>query len=286
MKRALLFGGAGQLGTEIRRRWTDWEFTAPSHTEVDIGNDDAVAAAIVRAQPDAVINCAAFHNVDRCEEQPGEAMAVNALAVGRMARRCNEAGTRFVTISTDYVFDGTATRPYTEDDRPRPISAYGVSKYAGELLVEMLESPALIVRTCGVYGVRPSTSKGHTFVDRIVAQGRAREPIRVVDDVVASPTFAGDLAAALEALVASGAAGLCHAANVGPVSWFDFAREVLRQAKIDHPVEPISRLQWKAPARRPAYSALANARLESLGLAMPSWQEGIASYLELAVSWS
>jgi dTDP-4-dehydrorhamnose reductase len=286
MNRALVIGAAGQLGTEIRRRWDGWSVCAPPHAELDLKDAGAVADAVAREKPHVVVNCAAFHNVDRCETEPEEAMAVNAIAVGRLARLCRDAGAAFATISTDYVFDGAATRPYVETDAPHPISAYGVSKYAGELLVGYLESPALIVRTCGVYGVRPSSTKGHTFVDRIIAQAKAREPIRVVSDVVVSPTFAGDLARALLVLIEAGAAGLYHAANSGQVSWYDFACDVLRQAGIEHPVEPIPASTWKAAARRPAFSALANVRLEALGFTMPSWQEGIAAYLEMTKPWN
>jgi len=283
--RTLLVGGSGQLGTEIRRGWTDWTVVAPAHADLDLEDVGAVAAALERYAPDVVVNCAAFHNVDQCELEPERALAVNALAVARAARLCRDRGARFVTVSSDYVFDGTSTRPYREDDPVHPISAYGISKLTGELLVETLESELLlVVRTCGVYGVRPSASKGYTFVDRVIAQGRSGEPPRIVNDVLASPTFAGHLAAALRALIESGAWGLYHAANVGPVSWFDFASEALAQAGVASTVEPISAGQWKMPARRPAFSALDSGRLRELGWAMPSWQDGIAAYLALSTA--
>lgn len=281
MSRALLIGGSGQLGTEIRRCWNRWEIVAPSHAELDIEDGEAVDAFLARHKPDAVVNCAAFHNVDRCELEPERAIAVNAIAVERLARSARDGGAVFVTISTDYVFGGTASVPYAEDDCPQPLSAYAVSKLAGEQLVARLDSRALVVRTCGVYGVRPSASKGHTFVDRVIAQGRAKETIRIVNDVTASPTFAGHLAAALLHLVASGASGLYHAANAGPVTWYDFAVEALRQAGVDHPVEPIPASTWKAPARRPAFSALDCGKLRESGFEMPGWREGIAAYLRL-----
>lgn len=281
MNRALLIGGSGQLGTEIRRVWAHWEIVAPSHAQLDIENVEAVDAAVAREKPDVVVNCAAFHNVDRCEIEPERALAVNAIAVERLARAARDRGAVFVTISTDYVFDGTANVPYTECECARPQSAYAVSKLAGEQLVARLDSRALVVRTCGVYGVRPSASKGHTFADRVIAQGRAKEAIRIVNDVTASPTFAGHLAEALLHLVESGAIGLYHAANAGPVTWYDFAVEVLRQAGVDHPVEPIPASSWKAPARRPAFSALDSGKLRAAGFEMPGWREGIAAYLRL-----
>jgi dTDP-4-dehydrorhamnose reductase len=282
--RGLLLGGYGQLGTEIRRRWTDWTIHAPTHADVDIEDTSAVAAAIERDRPDLMINCAAFHNVDRCEEVPDRALAVNASAVDQMARLARDNRVEFLTISTDYVFDGTAKRPYEERDPAHPISAYGTSKLAGELLVERLQSHAYVVRTCGIYGERASTTKGHTFVDRVLVQARAKEPIRIVADVVASPTFAGHLAEALLRLVETRSYGLYHAVNPGPVSWYNFAREVLVQAGIDQTIEPISASEWKAPARRPAFSALANTKLAALGIELPSWQDGIAAYLRLTSS--
>jgi dTDP-4-dehydrorhamnose reductase len=276
--KVLLVGGSGQLGSEIRR-WRDCDVLAPSHDALDLEDAQAVDEALAQETPDALINAAAFHNVDRCEEEAGRAMSVNALAVERAARLCRDRNVAFVTVSTDYVFDGTARQPYTEEDAPRPICAYGVSKLAGELLVERLESRALIVRTCGVYGVRPSTSKGYTFVDRVIAQALAGEPIRVVSDVVASPTFAGDLARGIRKLLERGATGVYHLANVGPVSWYDFACEALAQAGIGHPIEPIPACAWKAGARRPAFSALASEKAGRLGVAMPPWREGIRAYL-------
>lgn len=281
MKRLLLIGGSGQLGTEIRRSWSGWEIAAPSHRELDLENAGAIEAALERYRPDALVNCAAFHNVDRCEEEPERAFAVNAIAVERVAKLCRDRDVTFVTISTDYVFDGTLRRPLNEDDAPHPLSAYGVSKLAGELLVQRLQSRALIVRTCGVYGVDPSASKGYTFVDRVISQARERQTIRIVDDVFASPTFAGHLASALCGLLEAGASGLYHVANRGPVSWYDFAREALAQAGIDYAIEPISVAQWKTAALRPAFSALESLKLAGLGIDMPGWKEGIAAYLGL-----
>jgi dTDP-4-dehydrorhamnose reductase len=282
--RALLLGGGGQLGTEIRRTWNGWTIDAPPHSEIDIEDTSAIAAAIERARPDLLINCAAFHNVDRCEEVPERALAVNAGAVDQMARLARDNHVTFLTVSTDYVFDGTAKVPYAETDAPHPISAYGTSKLAGELLVERLQMNAFVVRTCGLYGERASSTKGYTFVDRVLAQARADEPIRIVSDVIASPTFAGHLAEALLRLVETQTYGLYHAVNPGPVSWYQFAREVLSQAGVDRSIEPISASEWKAPARRPAFSALENAELRRLGIELPTWQEGIAAYLRLKSS--
>ena len=276
--KVLLLGGSGQLGSEIRARWIDDEIVAPAHDELDIEETADLALAIDAEAPDVVVNCAAFHNVDVCESQPERAFAINALAVDRAAALCAARDVAFLTISTDYVFDGDATRPYAEEDCPHPISAYGASKLAGEQLVLRRPMKAYVVRTCGVYGVHASKSKG-TFIDRIIVQARSGERPRVVRDVVVSPTYAGDLAIALRRLVAGGEFGLYHACNDGAVSWYDFANAALELAGITQPIEPIAAAQWKAPARRPAYSALASAKLAALGITLPSWREGIAAYL-------
>ena len=276
--KVLLVGGSGQLGSEILSRWTEDEIVAPPHRELDLEETTDLKLAIDAESPELVVNCAAFHNVDVCESQPERAFAVNALAVDRAAALCQARDIAFVTISTDYVFDGRSAQPYREEDCPRPISAYGASKLAGEHLVLRRDMKAYVVRTCGVYGVAASKSKG-TFIDRIIAQARAGETPRVVRDVIASPTYAGDLAVALRALCATGTYGLYHASNVGPVSWYDFAGAALALAGLAQPIEPISATQWKAPARRPAFSALASVKLGALGISMPSWREGIAAYL-------
>lgn len=283
MKRVLLIGGTGQLGTAIRQRWSDCRIEAPSHDELAIERSDELSDAVERCRPDVIVNAAAFHNVDLCEHEPESAFEVNALAVGRAARIARDRDALFVTISTDYVFDGKTQRPYVESDAPHPLSAYGASKLAGEYLVERLHARAFVVRTCGVYGERQSPQGNGAFIDRILAQARASQPVRVVEDVVASPTYAVDLADALRALIETDAYGLYHAVNSGAVSWYEFAGEALRGAGVAAAIEPIGADQWKAPATRPRFSALENARLRSLGIAMPSWREGIAAYLGLRV---
>lgn len=280
VQRVLLLGGSGQLGGEIRRGWTGVEIVAPDHSVLDITDAAAIEGAIAAEQPDVVVNCAAFHNVERCEAEPGQAFTANALAVNAMAQACARHHAIFVTFSTDYVFDGELGRPYTESDPPRPLSAYGVSKYAGELLALRLRSQAYVVRTCGVYAIRPSASKGHTFIDRVIVQARAGEAIRIVRDQTVSPTYAPHLAQGVLALIRSQAPyGLYHMVNEGAVTWYDYASEALRVAGVEFPIEPISYKDWNSPVRRPAFSALENAKLHELGIALPSWRDGIAEYV-------
>jgi dTDP-4-dehydrorhamnose reductase len=281
LKRVLLIGGSGQLGTAIRRRWNDCEIVAPSHAELDIGQSAQLREAMERIRPDVLVNAAAFHDVDRCEDEPERAFAINALAVGAAAAHARDYDAVFVTISTDYVFDGAATAPYAEDCAPHPLSVYGASKLAGEYLVECLGSRAFVVRTCGLFGPATAERRRESFVERILSHGASDAPLRVVYDVVASPTFAGDLAEALVRLIETESYGLYHAVDSGPVTWYDFACEAIRQADIDVTIEPIPAAQRQSRAARPRFSALENAKLGQLGIAMPSWRAGIAAYLRV-----
>jgi dTDP-4-dehydrorhamnose reductase len=281
VKRILLIGGSGQLGTAIRQRWNDCTIAAPSREELDLADRAAMRGAIERFRPDVLVNSAAFHDVDRCEDEPERAFAINALAVGAAAALARESGAVFVTVSTDYVFDGETAAPYREDNVPHPISVYGVSKLAGEYLVESLRMRAFVVRTCGLYG-RTTNGRGRkSFIERVLSQRRSDPPLSVVSDVVASPTFAGDLADALARLIETDAYGLYHAVNAGAVSWYDFATEAIAQAGSEAGVEPIAASERRAPAARPRFSALESAKLEGLGVSIPSWRAGIARYLAL-----
>ena len=276
MTRVLLIGGSGQLGTAIRRRWNDCEIAAPSHEQLALERSVELGDALDRFRPDLLVNAAAFHDVDRCEAEPERALEINGVAVGRAAALARERDVIFVTISTDYVFDGAAATPYREDALPHPLSLYGLSKLAGEHLALRNASRVFVVRTCGLYG---SGLSRRAFVERVISQPEGAEPMRVVADVVVSPTFAGDLADALRRLVRTEAYGLYHAVNAGAVSWYDFAREALSASESSRTVEPIRSEAWKMPAIRPRYSALANAKLEALSIVMPPWREGLAAYL-------
>jgi len=278
LKRVLLLGASGQLGTAIRQRWKECQIVAPPHQTLKLEDHAEVRDAIEGSRPDVVVNAAAFHDVDRCEAEPGAAFEVNALAVRNAARLAREAGSTFVTVSTDYVFDGETTAPYAEDDAPHPLSVYGASKLAGEYLVDSLRMDALIVRTCGLYG--EASAKGRkSFIERLLSQAGGPQPFRVVADVTVSPTFAGHLADAIWRLLEKRCSGLYHTVDAGAVTWYDFAHEAVSQAGAAVVVEPIAAHQWKAPAIRPRFSALANAKLGRAGIAMPSWRAGIGAYL-------
>ena len=186
-----------------------------------------------------------------------------------------------MTISTDYVFDGNTNEPYGEDAAPHPLSTYGASKLAGEYLANRIGSRAFVVRTCGLYGRSASPARRSRWSSARLTHRHEDGPLRVVADVFASPTYAGDLAAALRRLIETEAYGLYHAVNTGPVSWYEFVRAAAELAGRAVPIEPISADEWKPAAIRPRFSALKNARLRSLGIGMPTWRDGITAYLQV-----
>ncbi len=205
--RALVAGSAGQLGRELVARLGGEVAWKGDRAELDVTDGAAVAGLVARVRPDVVFNATAFNRVDAAEAEPLGAFAVNAVGAHWLARAARDAGALLVHVSTDYVFDGTASRPYREEDPPRPLGAYGASKLAGEHLVAAAGGEHLVVRTSGVLGRGGSEQKGGSFVDRIVAQARAGRPLRVVADQVFAPTCASDLARVARRARARGGTG-------------------------------------------------------------------------------
>lgn len=276
--RTLVFGGTGIVGraTVAAARRRGFPALGLSRGQADIGEPERVAAAIAAFRPALVVNCAAFTRVDDCETAPERAFAVNAEAVGIVARACARAGCRLLHLSTDYVFDGAGAHPYREEDATGPRSVYGASKLAGE--ASALEAPgALVVRTSWVFG-----AGGPNFVDTIRALLEARRaPLRVVADQIGAPTYARFLARALLDLGESGAEGRVHYRNREPVSWFEFARAIVAALGLEVEVVPVATSEFPRPAPRPAYSVLAVERFEALaGRPVEPWRAGLADYLQ------
>jgi dTDP-4-dehydrorhamnose reductase len=273
-------GAAGQLGRAVVSLLGPRTAWAGGRDEMDIRDPASVARVLDRIHPDVVINAAAFNDVDGAEADPGAAMAVNAIGAGHLARECGARGALLVHVSTDYVFDGAKREPYREEDCPRPLGVYGVSKLAGCQLVAAAGGEHLIVRTSGVFGAGGSRVKGGSFVERIVARARAGQRLRVVADQVFSPTYAPDLAAALVTLVEGGGRGLLHVTNTGSCSWHELAVAALQIAGVNAPVEAIRAEELGAPARRPPYSVLSNDRARALGLPpLRPWRDALAEFL-------
>ena len=282
--RFLVTGSGGQLGICLVRKIGASAghvlAAAPGHAQLDVADRAAVRAALDAARPDAVVNAAAFTWVDRCETERELAWRINAEAPGLLAQECAARGIRLVHVSTDYVFDGDARRPYTEEDPVSPRTEYGRGKLEGERRVGDAMPGALVVRTSWVFG------PGRNFIatmlgaaDRRRAEG-GEAPLRVVDDQFGSPTYAGDLASWILLLVEGEARGLYHLANRGVATWWEVAREALDLAGFrEVPIERVGTGEFPRPAPRPAYSALGCAKADAAGVVRRGWRAALAAYL-------
>ena len=271
--RVLITGGTGQLGDSLARLCLsrELEFRAPGREDLDITDRDLVASAVRDFRPDVIFNCAAFHQLDRCEENPGLATRVNLEGVVNL-RDAAADGPLLVHVSTNYVFDGKrplAEGGYTEDDAPNPAQEYGRSKLAGE---EELGDDCLVVRTAGLFGRGGAASKGGSFVERMLARD---DDIRMVADQYVNPTSTEDLAPAMLQCWEEGMTGTVHLVNSGGCSWLEFTAEILLLAGHDNVLEPVE-TDPEAIPRRPL-----NGLLETVRDApeMPSWQEALGRYL-------
>ncbi len=280
MKVAVI-GPRGQLGSALcealRTRAVDC--VELDHGRVEVADPESVLRAIRDARPTAVVNTAAFHKVDACEDDPKRAFEVNALGALHVARVCREVGARCVYVSTDYVFDGAKAEPYLEDDLPNPVNVYGASKLAGEHLVLQTCPDALVVRVASLFGGRGARGKGSNFVLTVLDKGRRGEPLRVVDDVRMSPTYTADAAAGIVELVRRGASGVFHVVNGGACTWFELAVRILELAAVRVPVHPVPQEAYPTWARRPRNSALSTGKLNALGLRLPPWEDAVQRYL-------
>ncbi len=272
--RILVTGARGQLGVELLRSLAPLgEVLGLDLPELDI-TQPGTAAQLAAARPDCVVHAAAATDVDGCEREPARALAVNAEGTRRVAEGCRRAGARLLYLSTDFVFDGAQRTPYGEEDAPAPLSAYGRSKLEGEWAARAAPRWT-VVRTAWLFGPH-----GTNFVKTILGKAAAGEALRVVDDQVGSPTYAPDLAAAIAGILARDLAGIFHVTNTGACSWYDFAREILKQAGLVAPLAPISSAELDRPARRPAYSVLAHTALRRAGLPpLRPWPEALAAML-------
>jgi dTDP-4-dehydrorhamnose reductase len=283
--RIVVLGAAGQLGRELLRALPGGTTVGLARADLDVRDVAAVATRVRAIAPDVVLNATADNRVDAAEDDAAEAVAVNALGAAAVAAACRDAGAWCVHFGTDYVFDGTAGRPYDEEDAPNPRGVYARSKLAGELLVRALTARHAVVRVAGLYAAGGSRAKGGSFVDRVLARARAGEALRIVDDQVTAPTWARDVATTLARLLprlvaGSAPAGVYHVTNAGACSWYEFARAVLELAGIEAVLEPITTAELAAAAPRPARSVLANRRLADLGEPpLRHWRDALAAYL-------
>ena len=272
--RVLLTGASGQLAQAVRKVWVGHELLCPEEAVLDLGDQNAIRKVVAELKPEVVLNLGAFTQVDRCETEPDQAMLINGTAVGWLAEACADQKALLVQISTDYVFAGTGTRPYVEEDPTCPQSAYGRTKRVGEELA-MRAPDHLVVRTAWLYD-----AWGRNFLATMVnaaGQGRA---LRVVADQRGTPTTCRALARQLLVGVEEGWRGLVHGTCQGETTWHGFAAEIFRRKGIQADLSPCATADYPLPAPRPAYSVLSGARRSRLGTdVMPDWQEALAEVL-------
>jgi dTDP-4-dehydrorhamnose reductase len=284
VERVLITGGGGQLASDLEAQLSaDADVLAPSRAELDVTDEDAVRAAFDQLRPTIVYNCAAFHNVEVCEREEDRAFEVNARAVKRLAARCADHDARLVHMSTNYVFDGTADLPYSEDQLPSPRSIYAISKLAGEHAALAYAPRALVVRTAGLYGLHGSVSKGGNFVTRMIARARDQGALKVVADQRLTPTFTSDLATGILAAVEAGVTGTLHLTNSGATSWHGFTEAITELAGVSVPVEAVRTVRQPGAADRPLNGVLISSVSERAGLApLRPWRTALVDYLEHA----
>jgi dTDP-4-dehydrorhamnose reductase len=272
--RVTLFGATGLLGQDLVHALHGEQLTALSSQDADLRDRVRVNRIVSDSQPDWIILSSAYTDVDGCESNRDHALAVNCEGAVHVAQAARHAKARLLFLSTDYVFDGTKGAPYETDDPRNPINVYGQTKARAEVRLLDLLPEVCIVRTSWLFG-----QGGKCFPATILKLASTRPEIFVVNDQRGSPTFTLDLASALVELCRNQARGIVHATNRGECTWYDFAKEIVRQAGLPAEVKPVTTAEFPRPARRPAYSVLSPKSLQARGIQMPDWKDALRRYL-------
>jgi len=281
MAKYVVVGAGGQLARDLVPRLKG-EVVALARPDFDLTRPDSMREKLLELWPEVVFNCAAYNFVDRTESEPEAAFDINAWGVRHLAMICREIDCVVVHFSTNYVFglDNQRRTPYVETDNPGPISAYGVSKLAGEYFVRAICPKHFVIRTAALFGLRGSGGKGTNFVELMLRLAREDQPIRVVNDQEVNPTSTVDLGQATINLLSTNHFGLYHLTNSGSCTWHEFAKTIFELAGVKANLSAVSSQEFGARAARPRYSVLAHAASESLGLPRQRlWREALADYL-------
>lgn len=285
MTTVLVTGANGQLGKSIHRiasNYPELKFIFTDVADLDITNSEVVDVFFQSNKMAYCINCAAYTNVDKAEEEVDKAFLINATAVKNLAESCRNSRTVLIHVSTDFVFDGTKESPYTEEDTPNPLSVYGKSKLKGEAYIQEIWDKHFIVRTSWLY-----SEYGSNFVKTMLRLAETRDEISVVNDQIGSPTYAGDLASFLLEIIdkSSKDYGLYHYSNEGSISWYDFAVEIFKQHIKAVRVVPIPTSAYPTAAKRPAFSVMDLSKADdSLNLKKSCWEKRLAFYFRIMQS--
>jgi dTDP-4-dehydrorhamnose reductase len=283
-KPVAIIGAAGQLGSDLVRQAiaAGIDHVALSHTDIEVTNAASVTDALQKIQPRIVINSAAFHQVDRCEDDPRQAYEVNALGALTVARAARDVGAACVFISTDYVFDGGRNpgTSYKEGEPVGPLNVYGASKVAGEQLVMQTLENHLVARVSSLFGTAGARGKGGNFIEAILKKARDGGELKVVNDQWMTPTYTEDAARAILTLAANGTRGIVHVTNPESCTWHAFASEAVALTGLRVPVEPVPASTFAGKVRRPRNSALGTERLaQALGGSLRPWPTALRAYL-------
>jgi dTDP-4-dehydrorhamnose reductase len=279
--KVLLTGYRGQLGSDLQKAFAGDDLVLTRQEELRVEDAAQVEQAVAQARPDVILNCAAFHRVDECEDRVEPAFAVNVYGVRNLALAARQANAALVHFSTDYVFDGPGRSPYVETDLPCPQCVYGVSKLSGEFLLRSIWPKHFVFRVSGLYGYAGSREKGSNFVETMIGLARQGKPLKVVDDQVLTPTSTHDIASMVRRLVETDSYGLYHLTNAGECSWYEFTRAIFEFAGLTPDLTPVTSAEFPLKAKRPNYSVLDNQRLRSLGMPdMPHWRDALQRYIQ------
>jgi len=279
MKIAII-GADGQLGTDLVKTLKREKLFPFYYPDFDITKPEKPREILSQLGLEIVINTAAYHKVDECEENPQKSFEVNSTAVRDLALICRELGLTLVHFSTDYVFDGNKKTPYVEEDIPNPLNVYAVSKLAGEYFVRNILERYFLIRSCGLYGEAGCWGKGTNFVDVMVSLGEKGKPLRVVNDQWVTPTSAAELALRISELIQTHDYGLYHLTNEGQCTWFEFAKTIFSLIGKKPHLIPVDSETYGARARRPSYSVLENKKAKEIGLTEFShWKAALKDYL-------
>ncbi len=276
-----VIGANGQLGQDIVRAMVENgdQVVELNHDSMDVADPGSVKIALNRDNLELVVNTAAMHDLEKCEQDPDTAFRVNAVGARNVALACKERGVKLVHISTNYVFDGAKRGPYRESDEPLPLNVYGTSKLRGEFFVRTILPEHFVLRVSGLYGHAPCRAKKMNFVELMLKLGREREEVRVVDSEILAPSFTLDVARQITRLAATEVYGLYHVAAHGQCSWHRFAQEIFSLAGINTRLTVADPAEFQGKTPRPPNSVLENHRLQQAGLdIMRNWEESLADY--------
>lgn len=283
MKVAII-GANGQLGSDLVKVFQGGDVVPLTHSDIEITNSAQTDSVLRGIRPDVVINTAAFHKVEDCETEYARAFEVNGIGAANLARSLEKLGAVLVHISTDYVFDGKKRNPYLEDDPPNPLNTYGLTKLAGEYYIRNLCSRHYIIRTSGLYGLARCRAKGGNFIDTMLQLVKEQPELKVVDDQVLVPTYTWDLAQKIKELLIKDHTnhyGICHMANSGQCSWYEFAAMIFELEGLNGAnLRRVTSEEFRSKVLRPHYSVLGSKVLKSMGIEpLRPWQDALKDYM-------